>query len=369
MYECEFYNRIFFHGAKFLEGTRFNGSVFNSRATFINSKFYSRNVFARAIFKRYARFQNTKFIGDVWFHQASFESRTNFQGAEFQKLCNFDGCNALTTCNFDGTLFSNNVPSFHQAHFVEAPSLDLASLPAASIFDRGGANAVRNYRALKRLAIQGHDTDRELQFFSGEVRSARFVSDWPVPWPIWEAKPCGGFFRFWLGTLYEIFSDFGRSVFRPVAAWLFCILAFAAFYLSQAEVMQRDLALKDAWWASAAAQAGHYAVANTVPCYPPPTYVGDWRKNWRLWEKPQNAAASNSNETIVGGLSEKLRNQTNARAEALHLAFRNAFVVLDSGSDASHRMYGCLYASNFMPGRIQCPSCRAPSRPRAPSRS
>ena len=52
---------------------------------------------------------------------------------------------------------------------------------------------------------------------------------------------------------------------------------------------------------------------------------------------------SNPNETIGGGLSEKLRSQTNARAEALHLAFRNALVVLDGGSDASHRMYGCLY--------------------------
>jgi len=40
------------------------------------------------------------------------------------------------------------------------------------------------WRALKRLAIQGHDTDRELQFFSGEVRSARFAGDWRLPWPV-----------------------------------------------------------------------------------------------------------------------------------------------------------------------------------------
>jgi hypothetical protein len=44
-------------------------------------------------------------------------------------------------------------------------------------------------------------------------------------------------------------------------------------------------------------------------------------------------------------------------------------VVLDGGSDASHRMYGCLYGLNSMPGRTPCPSCRAPSPPRAPSRS
>ena len=54
-------------------------------------------------------------------------------------------------------------------------------------------------------------------------------------------------------------------------------------------------------------------------------------------------------------LSEKLRGQTNARAEALHLAFRNAFVVLDGGSDASHRMYGCLYGLELYAGQNPVP--------------
>ena len=64
---------------------------------------------------------------------------------------------------------------------------------------------------------------------------------------------------------------------------------------------------------------------------------------------------SNSSETTIGGPSEKLRSQTNARAEALHLAFRNAFVVLDGGSDASHRMYGCLYGLELYAGQNPVP--------------
>ena len=208
------------------------------------------------------------------------------------------------------------------------------------------------WRALKRLAIQAHDTDRELKFNAQEIQAERAASRWPLPvapddWKVW--------LRSTSGYLYWLFSNYGRSLLRPFAAWAVGILAFTAFYLSQTEVMQRDLALKDAWWGSAAAQAGHYAVANTVPCYPPPTYTGNWRKNWRLWEKPQNAAASNSNETIVGGLSEKLRSQTNARAEALDLAFHNAFVVLDGASDASHRMYGCLYGLELYAGQNPVP--------------
>ena len=96
-------------------------------------------------------------------------------------------------------------------------------------------------------------------------------------------------------------------------------------------------------------------MANTVPCFPPPTYTGKWRKNWRLWAESKKAAASDSNETTIGGLSEKLRSQTNARAEALHLAFRNAFVMLDGGSDASHRMYGCLYGLEMYAGQNPVP--------------
>jgi len=74
-----------------------------------------------------------------------------------------------------------------------------------------------------------------------------------------------------------------------------------------------------------------------------------------LWRTPKNTPASNSNETIIGGLSEKLRGRTNARAEALHLAVRNAFIVLDGGSDASHRMYGCLYGLELYAGQNPVP--------------
>ena len=49
--------------------------------------------------------------------------------------------------------------------------------------------------------------------------------------------------------------------------------------------------------------------------------------------------AASSNESQTGGLTEPFRSQTNARAEALHLAFRNAFVVLDGSGEAAHRTF------------------------------
>ncbi len=157
-------------------------------------------------------------------------------------------------------------------------------------------------------------------------------------WKIW--------LRSFFGWLYGFFSNYGRSMFRPFFAWAIAIPIFGAVYLGQTDVMQRDLALEHAWWGNAAAQAGHHAITNVVACYTPTS------------EKP-----SDPNEIKVIGLGEKLRSQTNARAEALHLAFRNAFVVLDGGSDASHRMYGCLYGLElYDPGSTQLRLCRAPSR-------
>jgi hypothetical protein len=192
---------------------------------------------------------------------------------------------------------------------------------------------------LKRLAIEACDTDRELEFNAQEIRAERLAARWPRLPRFRDGKGWRDWGRSLSGALYCFFSDYGRSLFRPFIWWIVAIAIFAAIYLSQTDAMQ----------------TGRYALWQPVPCYPAPTYAEIWRSKWKMWKKPKNEAASNSNETIVGGLSEKLRSQTNARAEALHLAFRNAFVVLDGGSDASHRMYGCLYGLELHAGQNPVP--------------
>ena len=276
------------------------------------------------------------------------------------------------------------VPDFIQAHFEEAPRLDNLEVVARIVARHprpeqkeakswwlkrwrtlryvGGAartwpkragrgiwrrlwRADRDiplrWLALKRLAIQAHDTDRELEF------NARGVQ-----WQAW-----GGFFRFLFGIGYRFFSDFGRSIFRPLLAWAIGILAFAAFYLSQTGVIQRDLALQDVSYVSAAAQTGRYAISKTVACYTrPPTFTDQWRSNWGLWGTATRALP----EQAIRGLGEELRYQTNARAEALHLAFRNSLIAIDAGGDASYRIYGCLYGlegkTPIVPGTVSAAS-------------
>ena len=142
------------------------------------------------------------------------------------------------------------VPDFGQAHFDEAPRLDnlhikpersgvltffkravkhpiwallrwrlLARLARADFKawltriraawrpapDEEGLPA--RWRSLKRLAIQGHDHERELEFFSNEIIARRCVDD-----RLHHAQ-------FWAGLVYQVLSDFGRSIIRPLL-WL-----------------------------------------------------------------------------------------------------------------------------------------------------
>jgi hypothetical protein len=353
-----FQGRASFASAAFSGGAQFASAAFSGRAWFDSAAFSGDASFDSAAFSGRAFFRGQTFTKDVFFSKARFgPGRADFGLATFERVVQFDGAafmgeadfNAVSgkrTFSMSGAKFEG-VPNFIQAHFEEAPRLDnvvvtptknpelLSADKALDLFAR--------WRELRRLAIQAHDTDRELEFNAQEIRAEQAASGWPIPnkahgWKIW--------LRLYFGWLYGVFSDYGRSLFRPLAAWAIGILAFAAFYLSQTDAMQ----------------TGRYAMWQSVPCYPPPTYSEIWRNNWKMWEKPKSGAASlnetvaaNSNETVVGGLSEKLRSQTNARAEALHLAFRNAFVVLDGGSDASHRMYGCLYGLELYAGQNPVP--------------
>ncbi len=91
------------------------------------------------------------------------------------------------------------------------------------------------WRALKRLATQAHDYERERYFFAEEVRAARNVRDHPFG---------ANYERYWSGLLYEFFSDFGRSMWRPVVGWGASIGVFAALY-------RLFRTMDDGTWASA----------------------------------------------------------------------------------------------------------------------
>ena len=123
-------------------------------------------------------------------------------------------------------------PNFEQAHFAEAPMLDNSRFPREAL-----PGTTARWRALKRLAVQGHDHEREQFFFAQELKSLRGETDWPLPRlqnlfrrgePVWQNGA-----RYWFGLFYQGFSDFGRSMVLPVLWWCGFTALFALVYLGQ----------------------------------------------------------------------------------------------------------------------------------------
>ena len=147
------------------------------------------------------------------------------------------------------------MPDFIQAHFAEAPRLDNSHIRPGFIeprrfwdhlFPRVKRDVNRSacYRALKRLAIDGHDHVREQEYFAGELRSLRGCPDRLLPNPLnWfrrddagkrrRAWPGGA--RYWFGLGYQLLSDFGRSMLRPLGWWGLSVAGFAWAYLARAK--------------------------------------------------------------------------------------------------------------------------------------
>ncbi len=146
------------------------------------------------------------------------------------------------------------MPDFIQAHFEEAPRLDNVNVapPESGTIptEEEALDLCARWWALKRLAIQAHDIDRELEFNAQEIRAERLASRWPRPASFAMARAGGN------GSAR---SPASCTAFSRIAAvrcsvpcwWIIAIAFFAAFYLSQTEVMQRELGAAGRWPISA----------------------------------------------------------------------------------------------------------------------
>ena len=346
--EAWFSNVIFtteasFSQTRFAGKAHFNNSKFMASAWLVGAKLKGTADFSDSIFNDWAAFDSTAFAGDVQYNQVTYNSFVSYQDAIFQKAASFQAIRSERAFTLAGATF-RDVPDFIQAHFAEAPRVDnlhfrrpvadpgnfwVRSKARVKRLVQGNETHPARYRALKRLAIQGHDHESEMQFFAGEITSARRVDDFPVPWRVWSPEAWAGALRWWFGWIYQLTSNFGRSLVRPFALWVFTIALGTIYFLGQTPdvARERELAIK-AGAPSGLITFGTYSMlawSRDQPCY-----AGLPDKN----EK---------GELLVTGLAAPVRAQTNAATEAVHLAFRNAFIFLDGGSDAAHRTFGCLY--------------------------
>jgi hypothetical protein len=278
------FDRVQFHDA-----ARFPGAHFHANASFASAQFHADADFDRVQFHDAARFPSASFAAATSFRDAAFGT------ADKPADANFTGIKVERAFDMTGAAFSR-VPRFNQADFAQAPDLDDVTYPISDFWRRGVRDDIPRYRHLRRIALGGHNHEAEAMAFKGEVRARRFTLDrWWQP-------------AFWFGVLYDGFSNFGRSLMRPFAVWLGLTLSAAL---------------------------GLFALSPTAPglvgmpaalISPPACYA------------PAPGAPGQS----ISGLSPELRAGTNPRAEAMHLAFHNASVILGAG-ESTHRSHGCLY--------------------------
>jgi uncharacterized protein YjbI with pentapeptide repeats len=238
-----FSGEAWFDRATFSGDTRFDWAIFSGDAGFGKTTFsgdarfegatYSHYAgFGGATFSSYAAFRGATFWGEAGFRQSAFKGFTNFADCKFDGEADFSAIRGETAFSLHGVGFSE-VPDFNQAHFEEAPRLDALRIAPrglksqiSTILEKGfktdrDLTTATRWSELKRLAVQRHDHQHELEFFRGELLERRGAAD-----KIWHAA-------FWFGVLYQIFSGFGRSVLRPFFWWAVGVAGFSWAYLAE----------------------------------------------------------------------------------------------------------------------------------------
>ena len=223
-FEAEFSGDASFESAEFEGSASFQRATFFRRASFTHTKFKNGAIYIDATFEGLTVFHDSEFEGAARFLQCSFKRGVSFIGSSFKKIAMFKAVSGKGLFSVSNVKFIS-LPDFTEAHFEEAPLFDDVELKP-ECFEKSQAHETKlnlpsHWRALKRLAIQAHDHDRELQFFKGEIIARRGTED-----KLTHA-------RFWFGWLYQLLSDFGRSMGRPLF-WLgISLVLFATIYAYQ----------------------------------------------------------------------------------------------------------------------------------------
>ncbi len=207
-----------FQNAKFFNDGDFRSAAFSGTADFRSAHISGDAFFGCATFCCDTLFQRTIFSGNTDFQSTTFKSSTGFGEAIFKAKANFAGIKVKRAFDMMGATFAR-VPTFSQGDFKQAPDLDDVEFPLPCFWGKGNPKLIPLYRALRRIAIQAADHEREQMAFKGEVRCKRRNEH--KPWHL----------AFWFGLAYDALSDFGRSIARPLVIGGISWVAFAAIYL------------------------------------------------------------------------------------------------------------------------------------------
>ncbi len=223
---CDFSKRSF-GGKVFFAGTEFIGD-----AKFVDSQFTSQVDFAKAIFKKKADFFNTTFKRSLEFTGVRFEGHANFNADN-----NDDGSLSFPGLNFSGSTFKDSVlfinrtflatTNFDDCTFFVAPKFQGCTLhqdtrfPPGRNFKDHTHTAAPAYRTLKLDMEKIRARQEEAMFNALEQKCQAAAPEMD------RMVKCFSYF-------YELTSNYGQSLGRPIAGMLGVSILFILIHLLMA---------------------------------------------------------------------------------------------------------------------------------------
>jgi Pentapeptide repeats (9 copies) len=223
----QFFGSVSFSNTSFASLVNFSKAEFSSSTLFCNAKFSHEFTATDAIFtssfsflnvicKSAVSFSNAQFLGDSTFESAHFSRTSHFAQTHFAKAaifknalfagsCNFESSDFLSVGHFEVANFKTEIPSFRGCA-IDSTRLEFSSddcFPLMVLTEDG----IKNASFLKRLADENGQTDQALMFNAIELRAKRRRTDEP-------------FFLRVVSWMYDVTSDYGRSVARPFCLYL-----------------------------------------------------------------------------------------------------------------------------------------------------
>lgn len=222
--ETKFTRYCSFEQTTFKSYVDFIGTSFESGADFDESTFESKAFFDDCTFKKYTGFYRCKFndkltlkssntyncfffkeveiLGDADLSDNVFHETAELNNSTFHKGSTFRNSTFNKASTFEKVSFLKSVPDFNFCEFKQPPFLSQIKIP--EIYSTGEQSNTENYRRLKSLAIDSHDHEQELLFFSYEMKSKMVIAG--------HEQSTRSFTPL---KLYEVTSNFGRSISRP----------------------------------------------------------------------------------------------------------------------------------------------------------
>ena len=226
-----FGNSCNFDRATFGEGSRFDGATFGDFCSFGGATFEDVCSFNDTIFWNYCSFDGATFGRWCQFNGAMFGEwcrfaavqptvecpgsdqfgAISFVGAEFASNVNFEGRKFTSTADFTDAVFGH-VPNFHGCTFHSD-----VRFRGAEFRDTHSAGAAAAYRVLKQAMEGLRAHDEQAMFFALQQRSQRhqLARTDPVRW---------------FSALYDLTTEYGQSLGRPLVALAMVIVGFASLY-------------------------------------------------------------------------------------------------------------------------------------------